>query len=212
MMMACPICWKRFFGQPEFWPYRRGDYYLCSENCMIVFDVREFKEKAGWIDDHYLKKEEKKVHKITLAQKKKAVEIAIGGGNPLKYLEECGSGNPSAHWHYIKKTLKEKDPQKYAMIPERLDAKNEELKAVTCCAPSTREGVEVPDELPENEEHDVAMDDDFEIYGLKTGAGDFQSAAGNLCWTFDGYQMNLPVERWRQLIKTVPKVLNVMKL
>ena len=256
MMMVCPICGKRFFCQPEFWPYWRGDYYLCSENCMIVFDTREIREKSGWIDDYFRKKEEKKMRKITLDQKKKAVEIAIGGGDPQKFLEECGSANPSAHWYYIKKTLKEKAPEKYAQIPGAADKKYEpkgdlkneapddaldgfepfEMKdgrkrpVTTCCAPSTREGVEVPDELPEDvinainepwrtmrsdepdRPHKVDLDDDFEIYGLKTKAGDFQTAAGNLCWTFDGFQMNLPVDRWRKLIETVPKVLKVMKL
>ena len=84
-MKVCPICGKLFACQPEFWPYRRGNYYLCRENCMIVFDVREFREKSGWCEDYYRRK--KQMKKVTLEQKKKAVEIAIGGGDPLKFLE-----------------------------------------------------------------------------------------------------------------------------
>ena len=47
-------------------------------------------------------------NKLTLEQKKKAVEIAQNGGDPLKYLEKCGSKNPSAAWFYIKKTIEAK--------------------------------------------------------------------------------------------------------
>ena len=51
--------------------------------------------------------------KLTLENKKKAVEIALGGGNYLDYLKKCGAGNPSASWTYIKKCLQAKDPEKY---------------------------------------------------------------------------------------------------
>ena len=86
--------------------------------------------------------------KITLEEKKKAVEIALSGGNPLEYLKSIGSANPSAAWYYIKKTLKEADPGKYDQLTAE---KTEEEKGMTCCAPSTRKGVEVPDEWPEEE-------------------------------------------------------------
>ena len=50
--------------------------------------------------------------KLTLEQKKKAVEIAGQGGNQLEYLKKCGAKNPSAAWVYIKKTLMDKAPEK----------------------------------------------------------------------------------------------------
>lgn len=49
-------------------------------------------------------------NKLTLEQKKHAVELAVKGENPLEYLKKCGAKNPSAAWVYIKKTLAEKDP------------------------------------------------------------------------------------------------------
>jgi len=88
-------------------------------------------------------KGEESMAKITLEMKKKAAEIARSGGNPMEYLKQCGSKNPSAAWHYIKKSLMEADPETYTQITES------EKPVTTCCAPSTREGVEVPDELPE---------------------------------------------------------------
>lgn len=59
-----------------------------------------------------------KMQKITLEQKKKAVQIAIDGGDPKKYLAQCGSGSPDKLWGYIKKVLKEKDPALYEQIPD----------------------------------------------------------------------------------------------
>ena len=61
--------------------------------------------------------------KLTLEQKKKAVEIAIDGGNPLKYLKSLGLSNPSASWILIRKKLKTADPEKYARLPDRANAK-----------------------------------------------------------------------------------------
>lgn len=91
--------------------------------------------------------------KVTLEQKKKAVDIALSGGNPLDYLKEIGSKQPAALWYAIKKVLKEADPEKYGKLPSRANSAEPEIwkpkNVTTCCAPSTREGVEVPDELPE---------------------------------------------------------------
>lgn len=115
-MADCPACGKRHVVHwPENWVWRRGERYFCSESCMQAYDWQEYKKRVGWIDDYCRRK--KKVKRITLEQKKKAVEIALKGGTaPLKYLEECGSANPSAAWFYIRKVLKEKDPATYAAL------------------------------------------------------------------------------------------------
>ncbi len=123
MMAVCPVCGKfHAVHWPEFWVYRRGNNYMCSERCLDVFVTREYKERTGWIDDYRRRKKNMK-RKITLEHKKKAVEIAIGGGDPMKYLEECGAANPSASWWYIKKVLKEKDPELYAQLPAEKEEK-----------------------------------------------------------------------------------------
>jgi hypothetical protein len=58
-------------------------------------------------------------HKITLEQKKKAVQIAINGGSPIDYLGMCGSKNPVNLWSTIKASLKQADPELYAKIPDQ---------------------------------------------------------------------------------------------
>lgn len=66
--------------------------------------------------------ENKLSRKITLEQKKKAVQIAIEGGDVLEYLRKLGSKNPSGLWWTIKNDVKAADPELYAKIP-RLDGK-----------------------------------------------------------------------------------------
>lgn len=129
MMFTCPVCGKlKCAYWPEHWVYRRGEDFLCSENCQIVYDTQKQRKMSGWIDDYFKKtkgKDGKAImgkgkRKVTLEQKKKAVQIAIDGGDPREYLRQCGSENPDSLWWYVKKVIKEKDPALYEKIPEKL--------------------------------------------------------------------------------------------
>ena len=62
----------------------------------------------------------KRLMRLTLDDKKKAVQIAVDGGNPLNFLRELGSSNPCDCWEKIKKGLEQADPELYAKLPERL--------------------------------------------------------------------------------------------
>ena len=146
--------------------------------------------------------------KLTLEQKKKAVEIAIGGGNPLKYLKSIGLSNPSASWMLIRKKLKDADPEKYAQLPNRANAKQKDEKRLKDAAEETVH--EIRKRLESQEEE---LEDDFMIYGLKTKIGDFQAANGRLCWYKTAQEMvSMSVEDWKNLMEVVPKVLNVMRM
>ena len=129
MMFTCPVCGKMKCAYwPEHWVYRRGEDFLCSEDCQIVYDTQKQRKMSGWINDYFKKKKGKDgkaimgkgKRKVTLEQKKKAVQIAIDGGDPREYLRQCGSENPDSLWWYVKKVIKEKDPALYEKIPEKL--------------------------------------------------------------------------------------------
>ncbi len=115
MIVNCPVCGKEYdVLYPDKWTYKRrrtGEhmFYLCSWSCLRKFD--EAKESAKQV----------KHGTITLDQKKKAVDIALAGGNPLTFLAECGSANPGNMWWTIKQNLKEVDPEKYEKLPKRLN-------------------------------------------------------------------------------------------
>ena len=107
MTAKCRVCGKEFTVlYPQLYVYKRGTgngvRFFCSYSCTRIFDRKDCEKM-----------------KVTLENKKKAVQIAIDGGNPLKYLEECGAKSPSGTWYHIKKDLKAKDPDRYMELPEK---------------------------------------------------------------------------------------------
>ena len=65
-------------------------------------------------------KENVNMGKLTLEDKKKAVQIAVDGGNPLEYIRSCGVKNAAEAWGKIKCVVKETDPEAFEKIPKRL--------------------------------------------------------------------------------------------
>lgn len=92
-------------------------------------------------------------HKLTREQKGKAVDIAIQGGDFMDYLRKCGSKNPSAAWFYIRKTLKEANPNKYLELinllshPEKKEPEKGQLAEVAEKLPPEA-AAEVPEADP----------------------------------------------------------------
>lgn len=58
--------------------------------------------------------------KVTLEEKRKAVELAISCEDPRPYLKECGSRNADLMWGKIRENLKEKDPETFAQLPVKI--------------------------------------------------------------------------------------------
>ena len=51
------------------------------------------------------------MRKMTLDNKKRAVEIAVNGGNPLEYLERLGIKDAGGAWMRIKAEAIKADPE-----------------------------------------------------------------------------------------------------
>ena len=82
--------------------------------------LNELGRKANDIEK---KKEKCNMAKLTLEIKKKAVQIALDGGDYLNFLKENGAKNPSASWAYIMECAKKNDQNNYLQLKARLDAK-----------------------------------------------------------------------------------------
>ena len=87
--------------------------------------------------------------KITLEQKKKAVQIAIKGGDVLEYLRQLGSKNPSGLWWTIKNDVKAADPELYAKIPRLNEKKPAEKQEADPQEEKTQDLPKVPEEVAE---------------------------------------------------------------
>ena len=99
-MYVCPICGtRRVICWPEFWVYRRGGSYFCSENCMDISLYRDLQ----LLNSVKRKRSVRNMTSITLEQKKHAVDMAKRGENPLPYLQKCGAKNPTTSWQTIRK-------------------------------------------------------------------------------------------------------------
>ena len=124
MMFNCPVCGRlKCSYWPEHWVFLRGDTFYCSETCYCIDLFRDM----NLIKQVELERRQRKVGKLTLEIKKKAVQIAIDGGDPLKYLADCGYTAPDKMWYYIKQKVKENDPKLYAQIPDQRKGKKPEV-------------------------------------------------------------------------------------
>lgn len=240
--------------------------------------VRDYLRERGFISPwgtwYRLQKEElhRKEHEITygrentmatrvsLEQKKKAVQIALDGGNPFDFLRDCGSKEPAGLWWTIKQNLKKVDPETYAKLPAMLP-KTEPVKK----AGKKPKDLPIEDDYtlvekkPEvrpltKEEHDAlkgfepvcvsekpadtqkVMDEqtisapaiveaikkapvaravpvEFSITGLKTGIGSFTRSGKTVIWYPEVAQaVQLPVEKWNELVRVLPQVIGAMNL
>ena len=122
MMINCPVCGKlTVIHWPEHWVYRRGETYYCCYQCMDVDSVRDMKLMnmvlRRRINLKQVKETDMKNHKLTLEQKKRAMEMYQEGKDPIQFLKECGAKNPYAALDYIKKTVGKKEaPEKAPVV------------------------------------------------------------------------------------------------
>ena len=106
--------------------------YLRERGCVSPWGTwhRLQKEELGRSDAQITDGKGKgmKQPKITEEQKNEAARIAIEGGDPREYLKECGSTNADVMWWNIKRKIREEDPEKYAKLQKKLQAKETEPK------------------------------------------------------------------------------------
>ena len=114
MMVNCPVCGKlTCIHWPDYWVYRRGQTYYCSDQCMDVAVVRDYRILR---EVTHKRRKVLVMASVPLEKKKKAIEIALKGGDVLGYLAKIGSRTPKTSWGQIKRYLKESDPITYAKI------------------------------------------------------------------------------------------------
>ena len=222
-MNTCPMCGKqKVIMWPQFWPYRRGDTYYCSEDCMIVAATKDQK-MIKMIAHMRAKKGSKNMMKLTLEQKKKAVEIALSGKNPLNYLKECGIKAPDKTWYAIKAALKEKDPELYARIPDFRKADKETPEQ----APTVKLSGQIRIETPEaNKVEVVETPEDPPTRVIRRVCGKYEVSAirvkdlgefyydikyNSIDWSApDGAEVGLSPNGWQNLMEELPGILSAL--
>jgi len=156
----------------------------------------------------------KKNQKVTNEQKARAVEIAIQGGDPLAYLQECGSENPTSLWYTIRMWLKAKEPEKYEAVMAAYTPRYGKPKKAKKTEPAekveTVETVETVEEVPKAEKKPKItaplMFDGMEACGWKCASGTFCSS-GNGFIDFDNGvdTLSMRVEEWKAFLRDLMK-------
>lgn len=199
-MRECGTCGKRFpVLYPHLWRFKRPQgakkVYFCSYGC-----VRKFDQKG--------------VEKVELSEKaRKALEIAVAGGDPIGFLKEEGSKNPSAAWHSIKMQAKEKDPETFAKLPEKRMRKKKETEP-KAEQPAPKISTEVILNAEGLTVRPVARnpEDIFEKLTIRSAASGmtYKRAEGGMTMILDGKGVFLNRETWTKLAEEIPKALRTL--
>ena len=195
----CARCGKEFdVPWPTQYRYRRGMLFLCSWSCLRAYDRSE--------EERIMNRK-----KLTLEQKKKAVEIAIAGGSPFDYLAKCGSKDPYSAWKSIKNTLKEADPAMFAKLPKRIMPQKEEA------GPERTVSAEVTEDIakePETRAETKPLNyDGFTVTSLKGRFGEWHMDAQHNSLDFrgaDGEEMYMRPEAWREFTRELERVMAIL--
>ena len=229
---TCPVCGKRFTViWPHQWAFKRGKSkpkYYCSWKCLRTLD----NDKG---DEDQVKR-----GKVTLEQKKRAVQIALDGGDPLRFLQQHGSGNPTGMWYTIKQHLKEADPETYEKLPKRIDRKDAKPKQAPAHTedPDEPEAHTLADAMTGMENAATEFLNKCEEMGLKVNGkdeirtpdkavvgpfaitairhkifGEFYHDVDHNCvdWrTIEGDEMSMKIPAWKNLVKELPEILKML--
>jgi len=104
----CSSCGKEFYMlYPALWAYKKGQRVFCSWRCLRAYEKGMHQEIRS----------ERSMSKLS-EKSRRAIEIAMDGGDPVAYLQEQGDKNPSAAWCSLKAQLREKEPETYERLPK----------------------------------------------------------------------------------------------
>lgn len=178
--------------------------------------------KRNWKGEIQLAEKMKKHQKVTAEQKAQAVEIAIQGGDPLAYLQECGSGNATSLWYMIRQALQKTDLEKYEELKahykpasgrkKKAEAEADDVEAEEA---AVKAGSEKPEETGKAEKTEKAeepkicrplMFDGMEACGWKCASGRFCSSEKGFIDFDNGVDtLSMTVEEWKVFLRDLMK-------
>ena len=229
MMTTCAVCGKRFVIMwPEHYVYKKEEAYFCSQDCMIVYKTKLTREASGFTAKRKEETEDMN-HKLTKEIKKRAVEIALEGGDFIGYLKKNGAKNPSAAWWYIKETLSKADPEKHLELLKVLAASKPMVEIAEKLPPEAV--AEVPEDKLEEEKpvsYELAAGNEivhreyfepkkelaYKVTEIMTDLGAFKkdSRDGLIYWTTEeGEKVILTHREWNRLAESIPQILDILE-
>lgn len=145
--------------------------------------------------------------KVTIAQKDRAVELALEGEDPIEYLRNCGSTNPSTMWHKIQLNLKQQNQEMYAQLREKYKPRKGVLR--------NKKTVEPAEEAPAVEKKPKItaplMFDDLAAVGWKGKSGRFSYDSDHDYFDYDNGidELSFSTDWWRDFLRDVVHASNL---
>ena len=212
--------------------------YLWSENYLTPRATwcniqREFLGRKPYeFTDGKPKKEQERNYmqrasNLTDEQRKKACEIAIEGGDPRDYLQECGIRDPQSRWWAIKEWAKKTQPALYQKIPARIGSKGPKVDKEKPKQLQLEAGVDYQVKVAEAPEEKRILDGvdftkitkpvnfgGYEVTAIRDpqlGEFYFDQKFNMIDWrTPDGEEISLSPDGWRSLARKIPEILGVL--
>jgi hypothetical protein len=101
--------------------YLASQHYISPRATWINFQREMGRKSYEWTNGKPNQERSlKRMKKLTLENKKKAVQIAIDGGDPRPFLTGLGCKDAHGAWIRIRMDIKKADPETYAKLPARL--------------------------------------------------------------------------------------------
>lgn len=223
MIWNCPVCGKAFdVLWPHLWAYKRNSKYICSWKCLRAEDAKhpeQSKERSVFGKMKTI---------VTRDQKQKAVQIALEGGNPLRWLEDCGSNNAPGMWYTIKTELKQTDPETYEKLPKRIQRKDSAPPVSLADAMAGMQtaadaffgacedaGLRLNAETPETPKKNVPLQyDDYTVCCIESktfGRFYWDRDHNHLDWTTaEGEEISFTPTGWKKFLEELPKVAEIL--
>ena len=205
----CPTCGKGFpVLHPNMWRFKaenrknhKIDYY-CRYSCFMEAE-----------------KEKDEMRKLTLEHKKKAIQIAVDGGNPFDFLEECGIHNVAEVWSKIKQNCKEMDPDTYKKLPKRLPQRERKTEApkvekiVLVEDPSIAEEYRAEQAAKQKASGPVRYDglDITAVRHPELGEFYYDKKFNSIDWrTEGGDEVSMGPVFWKRLLVELPRIMTIL--
>lgn len=146
------------------------------------------------------------MRKMTLEERKKVVQIALDGGDPLAYLKSLGSKKPDALWYAIQSRLMDADPDKFEKLmnmrkPKEPDELPEETPAADDTNKDSGEGQHTALGIRKDGEENAMRYENEEPQGWSKYAADAEDVRPGVVSKLTHDANGLRTESWRPLDK-----------
>ena len=227
MIIRCRTCKKETdILCPKLWVYKKfighGLAWFCSWGCLRAYEKEQSERKEA-------EKMQKKTV-LTDEQKEKAVDIALKGGNPLKYLKECGCKNPTTSWRSVRnwaagldwdtdvmeslpETFREVKDEVVLVYDESIAEEYRREQEAKKAAEEAKTAEMIREEKPLNIINGHQADENTSVTAIRTEVGEFyfDRRYRTIDWRSEsGDEISMAPEDWKKLAVKIPEMMQFL--